>query len=151
MLANHSPTGLILLSKDSPARITKTNAYCVQILIPTRPRFVQVNGGNIIVGETPEHWERLTCDGNVVRCHTEYEAQMALGILGEYIEDGQFKSLMYTPYSPTRDDLPFHDWIRGARDRRLNQLGLTAADLPESHDPSLAKLSDDEWIARGPR
>jgi len=139
---------LILPARVQAAPITKTNAYCLLVLLPTRA--LRTPAG-LIAREIPQHWERVTSNGCVVRCHTLLEAQEATEFLQGGIDQGQWLATAYDAYSPTRTDLPYHDWIKGIRGDRLNTLGLRESDLPEAHDPSLANMSDEEWLRNGPR
>ncbi len=138
----------ILWRDNKPYPITKTNAYCVLLLIPTR---VHKTLSGLIVREAPAHWERLTSDGHVVRCHTRYEAEEARMKLLAGIEEGQWLKVEIEPYMPTNHDLPYHDWVRGVRGNAMERLGVREDQLPESQDQSLRTLSDEEWLARGPR
>lgn len=140
--------GLTILQGKTRPRITKDMAHCVMILLPTRP--VRSPSG-LILSEIPQHWEQLSSNGCVVRCHTQLEAMEAAQLMEAGIAAGQFLAVGIAPYDPTPDDLPYHQWVRGERGRKLKSLGLSEADLPEAQDESLAHISDDDWIANGPR
>lgn len=147
-MLRQSASGLLIIERNRAAPITKTNAYCLVLLICDR---MFTNQAGLVVKQVPEHWERATSNGSVIRCHTYLEATEAANLLQSGIDMGQWKAIRIEAYDPQRDDLPYHDWIRGMRGQRLSALGLTEDDLPETHDPSLAKISDAEWLRRGPR
>lgn len=138
----------ILIDTRIRPRISRNNAWCVLILIPLR---VLKAPGGIILQEFPQHWERLSSDGHVVRCHTQLEAQEAAALCAQGIAEGQFLKVTITPYDPIKTDLPYHDWVRGVRGRQLARRGLTESDLPENIDPGLRAMSDADWLAKGPR
>lgn len=140
--------GVTILKKDRAYPITKNHAFCLLVFLPVR--LVQLPG-SIIVREVGAHWERVTSHGRVVRCHTELEAQEACGVLMEGISQGQWLKVAYTPYDPTSKDLPYHDWIRGETQRVKRRLGISPGATPEEQDPGLERLSDEEWITKGPR
>jgi|GEM_PF-5605971 len=143
-----NPHGLLILEKTAAPIIRKTDAYCLLIKIPARQ--VMTEGG-IFLSEQIEHWERMTSNGAVVRCHTRLEAEEARSIVWSGVDDGHFLTVAVSSYDPCDDDIPYHDWIRGMRGRKLAALGLTESELPESQDQSLAFLSDKDWLANGPR
>lgn len=139
---------MIILPEKPKAWITKSQAYCIVVLIPAR-RITTPAG--LILGETSEHWERISTNGCVVRCHTQLEAIEAAQYLSEGVRIGNWKAIAIQPYDPMSDDVPYYSWIRGVRGKRLDTLGVDERDLPESQDQGLEHLSDDEWITRGPR
>ncbi len=140
---------LTIIWKDNkPYPITKINAYCLVLLLPTR---VQRTKSGIIAREIPQHWERLTSDGHVIRCHTHVEAMEARSLMWQGVEEGQWLDIQIESYTPTREDLPYYEWVRGTRGAKMRQLGITEEDLPETQDPSLTKLSNEDWIKNGPR
>lgn len=147
MYVRQSGQGLIILERTKAAPITKSNAYCLLVEIPTRRQF----RSGICVGETPRHWERVTHQGRVVRCHTLLEAQEAAQLLEGGLEQGQWIQIKAEPYSPTTSDIPYHEWVKGVSADLARKLGMEVTELPEAQDPSLAKMSDEEWLARGPR
>lgn len=141
--------GLLLLpERVRAAPITKTNAYCLLVLLPTR---LQQTEAGLIVREVPQHWERVTSNGCVVRCHTELEAQEAAALLASGIQEGLWLAVGYDQYSPTKRDLPYHDWIKGMRGEMMQKRGISPEDLPEWHDPALTRMSDEDWLRNGPR
>jgi len=140
---------LIILEKKTPAIITKTNAYCIALLLPTR--VIKHKETGVIIREIGSHWEPLSSDGHIVRCHTLHEAQEAAAMCMYGVDIGQFLAISIEPYAPTKDDLPWWQWVRGVRGRQLANLGLHEEDLPESQDAGLEQMSDDEWLTRGPR
>lgn len=141
------PRGLLVLQKASPPMIKKSEAFCLVIHLPARQLF---SAGGVFLREDPEHWERLTSNGAVVRCHTHYEAEEARNLIWEGVLQGQWKDVQIEPYDPQPSDLPYHDWIRGKRGERLARLGIPEQALPEEQDPDLIKLSDEEWLTFGP-
>lgn len=141
-----NPNGLIILQKNRPATIRKSDAYCVLVLLPTR---IERSISSIILRENPQHWERVTSHGRTLRCHTQYEAEEARNLLLSGIDDGQWFDVRIEPYVPTKSDVPYHDWVRNVRDRELEKLGIDPVDIPEEHDPSIAQISDKEWLNIG--
>lgn len=141
-------SGPIILPEKVKAFISKETAYCLLVELPTR-RVATASG--LYAGEIPRHWERVTSDGHVVRCHTYIEALNAREILSDYVEAGQFLRVEIQPYDPSPTDLPYWQWIRGMRGKVLGKLGIREEDLPEHHDPSLTRITDDDWLERGPR
>lgn len=139
---------LILPERVRAAPITKTNAYCLLVLLPTR---VQMSEAGLFVREIAQHWERVTSNGCVVRCHTELEAQEAAEFLTTGIQEGLWRAVAYDQYAPTRRDLPYHDWIKGMRGDMMRSHGISPEDLPETHDPALTRMSDEDWLRNGPR
>ncbi|MBA3823292.1 MAG: hypothetical protein H0X24_05200, partial [Ktedonobacterales bacterium] len=71
--------------------------------------------------------------------------------LSNGIQEGQWLNVAYEAYMPRRDDLPYHDWIKGMRGDKLARLGVRDGDLPESQDPALTRMSDTDWLRGGPR
>lgn len=139
---------MIQLPEKVRPQISRNRAYCLLALIPARAGYT---ASGVYLGETPEHWERITSDGHVVRCHTHVEALNAWDMMQDYVANGQFKRVEIAQYDPQRSDLPYGQWVRGIRGKLLGKLGISERDLPEEQDPDLQQLSDDEWLARGPR
>lgn len=139
---------LILPGRVKAAPITKTNAYCLLVLLPTR--LLKARSG-FIIREVPQHWEMVTSNGCAIRCHTLLEAQEAATFLATGIQDGHWLAVAYDQYMPKRTDLPYHDWIKGMRGDKLHTLGINPDDLPEAQDPSLTRMSDEDWLRFGPR
>lgn len=147
MYARQSGSGLIILEKTRAAPITKSHAYCLLVELPTRRHF----RSGICVGEIARHWERVTHQGRVVRCHTLLEAQEAAQVLEGGLEQGQWIQIKAEPYSPSGNDIPYHEWVKGISADLARRLGMQVTELPEAQDPSLRTMSDKEWLARGPR
>ncbi len=139
---------ITIITKTRAAPITKTHACCLLVYLPAR----QVMHKGLFLREVPAHWERVTSDGRVVRCHTELEAQEAAALLYDGIEQGQWLGVSYdTGYMPQDNDLPYYEWVRGIRGNMMRHFGIRSTDLPETQDPSLEAMSDQEWLLRGPR
>ena len=139
---------MIILSRNTAAPITKTHACCLLVYLPTR----QAMHKGLFLREVPAHWERVTSDGRVVRCHTELEAQEAVQLLYEGMAQGQWLGVSYDMgYEPQPNDLPYYEWVRGMRGNMMRHFGIKPTDLPEAHDQSLEEMSDDEWLIGGPR
>lgn len=138
---------MIVLYKNTATPITKTHACCLLVYLPTR--YGLING---FYREVSAHWEQVTSDGRVVRCHTELEAQEAASLLAEGIDQGQWLGVSYDPnYDPKPNDLPYYEWVKGIRGNMARHFGIKSADLPESQDTSLQVMSDNDWLTSGPR
>lgn len=141
--------GLTVLYKNRAAPITKNRAYCLVVDVPTR--LEPARPGSMIMVERSRHWERVTLHGRVLRCHTELEAQEAAMLIAAGIDNGDFLAVAYTPYDPGQNDISYHEWVQGETRRLSASLGVPYGDLPETQDPSLRQLSDQEWLLGGPR
>lgn len=143
-------TAPTIIYRDGPVYISRNTAYCIVLLLPAR--LVRNKRTGLIAQEIPEHWEQMTMQGRVVRFHTLLEAQEAFELnVVEGMQRGYWLAADIQPYDPKPSDIPYHEWVRGIEQSHAEELGLDPDDLPENQDPSLRKISDEEWLLRGPR